>query len=60
MRNATLILHDGRGEVDLGHSDLDVREAFSLHIRLFSLGVGFVIVWHNVSSEEITPLHCND
>ena len=32
----------------LGHSNLDLWEKFSLHIRLFSLGVSFLIVWHTV------------
>lgn len=48
MRNAALILHNSRSEVYLGHSNLDLWEEFSLHIRLFSLGVSFLIVWHNV------------
>ena len=48
MRNAPFVLHHSRSEVHLGHSDFDLREEFSLHIRLFSLGVSFVIVWHNV------------
>ena len=48
MWNAALILHNSRSEVYLGHSNLDLWEKFSLHIRLFSLGVSFLIVWHNV------------
>ena len=47
MWNAALILHNSRSEVNLGHSNLDLWEEFSLHIRLFSLGVSFLIVWHN-------------
>ncbi len=52
MRNAPLVLYDGRSEVYLGHSNPDLREAFSLHIRLFSFGVGFVVLWHNLKGKK--------
>ncbi len=54
VRNAALVFHHGGGEVDLGHAYLDLWENLSLHIRLFSLGVGFVVVWHNLSEERRT------
>ena len=44
--NTLFVAGNGRGEVHFGHSHANVGIYLSLHIRLFSLGVGFVVVWH--------------
>ena len=42
-----LVANYGGSEVNLSHSYFDFREELALHIRLFSLGVGFIVLWHN-------------
>ncbi len=46
VRYAAVVLHYSRREVDFCHTDRNRREEFPLHVRFFSLGVGFVVVWH--------------